>query len=53
MGLTDLQFTGTNKSTLAENIYTGPTSTVVVDGQRMFWLAGKVSEACHLQVFES
>ncbi|KAF7793518.1 hypothetical protein EIP86_004632 [Pleurotus ostreatoroseus] len=35
------QFAGPNKSTMAEDIVAGPTSTLVIDRQRMFWLAGK------------
>ncbi|KAJ3530412.1 hypothetical protein NM688_g7713 [Phlebia brevispora] len=35
------QFAGPNKPTMAQDITAGPTSTVVIDRQRMFWLAGK------------
>lgn len=35
------QFAGPNKSTMAQDIAAGPTSTLVIDRQRMFWLAGK------------
>lgn len=42
------QFAGPNKPTTAEDISAGPTSTVVIDRQRMYWLAGKVSALVRL-----
>ncbi|KAF8991061.1 regulator of chromosome condensation 1/beta-lactamase-inhibitor protein II [Cyathus striatus] len=35
------QFTGPNKATLAQAIAAGPTNSVVVDNQGMYWMAGK------------
>ena len=35
------QFARENVLTRAKAIYAGPTNTAVVDGQKMFWLAGK------------
>ncbi|EPQ26652.1 uncharacterized protein PFL1_05632 [Pseudozyma flocculosa PF-1] len=35
------QFARENTLTRATHIYAGPTNSAVIDGQRMFWLAGK------------
>jgi hypothetical protein len=39
----DLQFAGPNEATMGAQICAGPTSSVVIDRQGMYWLAGKVS----------
>jgi hypothetical protein len=38
----DLQFAGPNEATMGAQICAGPTSSVVIDRQGMYWLAGKV-----------
>ncbi|KAN0062784.1 hypothetical protein ACQY0O_004980 [Thecaphora frezii] len=35
------QFARENQLTRATRVYAGPTNSAVIDGQRMFWLAGK------------
>lgn len=39
------QFAGPNELTMARAIAAGPTNSVVIDKQGMYWMAGKVS--CH------
>jgi len=36
------QFAGPNELTMARTIAAGPTNSIVVDKQGMFWMAGKV-----------
>ncbi|TFK48358.1 RCC1/BLIP-II [Heliocybe sulcata] len=35
------QFSGPNEATMAWKVVAGPTNSVVIDKQRMFWMAGK------------
>ncbi|KAF9038676.1 regulator of chromosome condensation 1/beta-lactamase-inhibitor protein II [Panaeolus papilionaceus] len=35
------QFSGPNESTMAQGITAGPTNSVVIDNQGMYWMAGK------------
>ena len=37
------QFAGPNEPTMGREIAAGPTNSIVVDRQGMFWMAGKVS----------
>jgi len=37
------QFAGPNELTMAQGIAAGPSNSVVVDKQGMYWMAGKVS----------
>ena len=37
------QFAGPNEATMAQGIAAGPSSSVVIDKQGMYWMAGKVS----------
>lgn len=40
-----LQFAGPNEATMASGIVAGPSSSVVIDKQGMYWMAGKVSKS--------
>ena len=37
-----LQFAGPDELTMGSQIVAGPTNTVIIDKQRMYWMAGKV-----------
>lgn len=38
-----LQFAGPNDMTMGAQVVAGPSNTVVIDKQKMYWMAGKVS----------
>lgn len=46
--LTVLQFTGPNVSSMGRIVVAGPSNSVVIDKQGMYWMAGKVS---HLPLY--
>ena len=37
-----IQFAGPNAATMGADVIAGPTNTVVIDKQHMYWMAGKV-----------
>ena len=41
--LTVLQFTGPNIPSMGRMVVAGPSNSVVIDKQGMYWMAGKVS----------
>ena len=41
--LIDSQFTGPNVSNMGQIVVAGPSNSVVIDKQGMYWMAGKVS----------